>query len=342
MLRALDLAKNALGSAAPNPMVGAVIVHHGQVIGEGYTSAYGGPHAEVNAINSVADRELLKEAEIYVSLEPCAHFGKTPPCADLIVKCGIPRVYVGIEDPNPKVAGGGIKKLREAGCLVETAVLKEEVAAHHKRFLTYQLQQRPYIILKWAESKDGYMAPETASRNSEQQPYWISGPYSRQKVHQWRAEEAAILVGTQTVLDDNPELTVRQWSGRSPLRVVLDRQLRIPETFRVLDGSVKTIVLTEEQKKSDKAQLIYEQIDFSGNVSAAVCSALYRHEVQSLLVEGGARTLETFIREGNWDEARRFTGPVSLGGGLKAPDISGTTPESTEIGTDRLDIIYNA
>ena len=204
MKRALQLARNGLGSSAPNPMVGAVIVYKNRVIGEGYTSAYGGPHAEVNAINAVRDKELLSEAILYVTLEPCSHHGKTPPCVDLIVKQKIPKVIIGVLDPHDKVAGKGVKRLKDAGCMVTVGVLAKECEAHHRRFLTFHKKQRPYIILKWAETKDGFIAPEKNKRSREAQPYWISNKYARQLVHKWRSQEQAILVGTNTVLHDNP------------------------------------------------------------------------------------------------------------------------------------------
>ena len=208
--RCIEIAKNGLGLTAPNPMVGSVIVHNNKIIGEGYTSAYGGNHAEVNAINSVKHKELLKDATLYVSLEPCSHFGKTPPCSDLIVKHQIPNVVIGCMDDNVQVAGKGIAKLKAAGCNVTVGVLETKCKQHHKRFFTFHNKKRPYIILKWAETADGFIAPKT---KNEKKPVWITNTYSRQVVHKWRAEEQAILVGTNTVLEDNPSLTVRDWTG---------------------------------------------------------------------------------------------------------------------------------
>ncbi|HUH46371.1 MAG TPA: bifunctional diaminohydroxyphosphoribosylaminopyrimidine deaminase/5-amino-6-(5-phosphoribosylamino)uracil reductase RibD, partial [Arenibacter sp.] len=202
--RCIQLAKNGLGTTFPNPMVGSIIVHEGKIIGEGHTSSYGGPHAEVNAINSVKDPSQLKESTIYVTLEPCSHFGKTPPCADLIIEHGIPRVVIGTLDPNEKVAGRGVKKLQAAGCDIIVGVLEQECREHHKRFLTYHTKGRPYIILKWAETRDGYIAPPKEKRQKNPEPFWISNPYSQQLVHQWRTQEHAIMVGTTTVLADNP------------------------------------------------------------------------------------------------------------------------------------------
>ncbi|MEX0291327.1 MAG: bifunctional diaminohydroxyphosphoribosylaminopyrimidine deaminase/5-amino-6-(5-phosphoribosylamino)uracil reductase RibD, partial [Flavobacteriaceae bacterium] len=222
MKRCLFLAKKALGHAAPNPMVGCVIVHKETIIGEGYTSAYGRAHAEVNAIRSVHDPSLLPEATLYVTLEPCSHHGKTPPCADLILSHKIPEVVIGLKDPHVKVAGQGIEKLKKAGCEVRLGILENECKKHHRRFLTFHLKKRPYIILKWAQSLDGFMAPEDSKRSEDPQPYWLTNTYSRQLVHKWRSEEQAILVGTNTVIQDNPHLGTRYWNGRSPIRIFSD------------------------------------------------------------------------------------------------------------------------
>ena len=235
MLRCLQLAKNGLGSTYPNPMVGSVIVYEDRIIGEGWHQQAGQPHAEVNAVNSVNDQSLLDKATIYVSLEPCSHFGKTPPCSDLIIAKGIKKVVIGTVDPFAEVAGRGIKKLIDAGCEVLVGVLEQECQQLNKRFFTFHQKKRPYIILKWAESLDGFIAPEAKSRSSRE-PVWITNSYSKQLVHKWRAEEQSILVGTKTVEADNPSLTTRDWSGKSPTRIVLDRELKISEEsccFRV-------------------------------------------------------------------------------------------------------------
>ena len=238
--RCLQIAKNGLGSTRPNPMVGAVIVFENKIIGEGFTSAYGNNHAEVNAIKSVTKKELLARSTLYVTLEPCSHFGKTPPCSDLIVKHKIPKVVIGCMDDNPEVAGKGISKLKASGCKVKVGVLEDECKSHHNRFFTFHNKKRPYIILKWAETKDGFIAPKL---KKEQKPVWITNQYSRQLVHKWRAEEQAILVGTNTVLKDNPSLTVRDWTGNNPLRVVLDRTLKLNSDFSVFDNKAKTLVI---------------------------------------------------------------------------------------------------
>ena len=342
MKRALQLAKNGLGSSAPNPMVGAVIVLENKIIGEGYTSAYGGPHAEVNAINSVKDKELLVKAILYVTLEPCSHHGKTPPCVDLIVKYKISEVIIGVLDPHDKVAGKGIKRLEEAGCNVTVGVLAKECEAHHKRFLTFHKKQRPYIILKWAETRDGFIAPEKSKRLPDAQPYWISNNYSRQLVHKWRSQEQAVLVGTNTVLHDNPVLNVRQWAGKSPTRIVLDKNLKIKGTYHILDKSVKTIIFTEIKDKSQWLNGIdYEVIDFTKNRPQQICEVLHKHNITSVLIEGGAKTLQSFIDAKLWDEARVVTGKINFGDGLKTPKFFGNITRAVELEADIITIYQN-
>ena len=242
--RCIELAQNGLGTTYPNPMVGSVIVHKNKIIGEGWHKKSGEAHAEVNAINSVKDESLLKDATIYVSLEPCSHFGKTPPCSDLIIAKEIKRVVIGTMDPFAKVAGRGIKKLMDAGCEVKVGILEDECLELNKSFFTFLKKQRPYIILKWAQTEDGFIAPEN---REGKRPVWITNKYSGQLVHKWRSEEAAILVGTNTVLKDNPSLNVRKWTGKSPIRIVIDRELKTPDEFPILDGTQKTIMLCENK-----------------------------------------------------------------------------------------------
>ncbi|WP_127141673.1 bifunctional diaminohydroxyphosphoribosylaminopyrimidine deaminase/5-amino-6-(5-phosphoribosylamino)uracil reductase RibD [Flagellimonas marinaquae] len=342
ILRCIELAKKGLGTTAPNPMVGCVIVHQNTIIGEGFTDPYGGSHAEVNAINSVADKELLKEASLYVTLEPCSHYGKTPPCADLIAKYRLKEVFIGLQDPHDKVAGKGIQKLKEAGCKVTVGILKEQCREHHKRFLTFQEKKRPYIILKWAESNDGFLAPEKSLRNSNPEPFWISNPYSKQLVHQWRSQEQAILVGTRTVLEDNPKLTTREWSGKNPVRVVLDRDLKIDADHHVLDKSEQTIVLTSVDDASKYVEGVnYEVIDFSQSLAQQICEVLHQHDITSVIVEGGAQMLQTFINAHMWDEARVFKGIIDFKKGLPAPRLQGTLQHQEQILTDTLSIYRN-
>ncbi len=342
MLRAIELGKNAIGSAAPNPAVGCVIVHDKKIIGEGYTSEYGGNHAEVNAIASVKDKSLLRKATLYVTLEPCSHFGKTPPCADFIIENQIKKVAIGLQDPHHKVAGQGIKKLKEAGCEVLVGILESECREHHKRFLTYHKKKRPYIILKWAKTVDGFIAPEDSTRQKDAQPYWITNTYSRQLVHQWRSQEQAILVGTETVLKDNPKLNVRDWSGNNPIRVVLDRQLRIPNSYHVFDGSVKTIILTENSEQNpSKENIQYEILGFDKQMAEQICEILCRHNIASVIIEGGAQTLQAFIDANLWDEARVFTGTTTFKKGIKAPNITGKVIEKKNSIDDILIVLEN-
>jgi len=342
MLRAIELGKNALGSAAPNPMVGCCIVHEDSIIGEGFTSAYGGPHAEVNAIRSVKDQRLLEKATLYVTLEPCSHFGKTPPCSDLIIEKKIPKVVIGLEDPHTKVAGKGIEKLKAAGVHVVVGFLENHCREHHKRFLTFQEKKRPYVVLKWAESWDGFIAPSSEMRHKTPEPYWITNAYSKQLVHQWRAEEHAILVGTQTVLDDNPKLTVRDWEGSPPIRIILDRGLSIPKSAHVMDGSVKTIVLTDKEKnEKDSENLFFETVDFEMDIVIQICQTLYKHHILSVIIEGGAKTLQTFINTDVWDEARIFKGQSIFSTGIPAPKISGSILSETSMQNDTLTLLEN-
>jgi len=342
MLRCLEIAKNGLGTTAPNPMVGAVIVHEDKIIGEGFTSPYGGPHAEVNAINSVADKELLKHATIYVTLEPCSHHGKTPPCADLIAKHGIPRVVIGLIDPHTKVAGKGIEKLKNAGSNVITGCLEKECREHHCRFLTFQEKKRPYIILKWAQTADGFIAPKKEERATNPEPYWITGPYSRQLVHKWRSEEQSILVGTNTVLEDNPKLDVRLYTGKNPIRIVLDRKLKISADYNILDGSIPTLVLTDMvDTPLQKENVAYRQIDFKGDIAQQICEVLHKENITSVLIEGGTQTLQTFINSGLWDEARIFTGDSQFKTGILAPELKGKIISTKSIDKDTLKIYGN-
>ncbi|GFD93020.1 riboflavin biosynthesis protein RibD [Alteromonas sp. KUL156] len=337
ILRCLELAKKGIGTTRPNPSVGAVIVHNNKIIGEGFTSPYGGPHAEVNAINAVQNQELLKEATIYVTLEPCSHHGKTPPCADLIIEKGIPNIVIGCVDTNSLVAGKGIERLKKAGRNVIVGVCQKDCIEHHRRFFTIQNKKRPYIILKWAETKDGFIAP---LKKDEQKPVWISNQYSQQLVHKWRSEEHAILVGTNTVIADNPSLTTRNWKGNNPMRIVIDKNLRIPSEVTVFDGNVKTIIVTEE-KKEENQHVIYEQIDFSFQVAEQICEVLYKHQIQSVIIEGGAKTLQTFIDANLWDEARVFIGDVVFGEGVKHPIFNAKLSSEEKIDNDTLRIYRN-
>lgn len=331
----MSIAKKGIGYSRPNPSVGAVIVWNNTIIGEGYTSSYGGNHAEVNAINSVKDKTLLKEATIYVTLEPCSHHGKTPPCADLIIKYQFKKVVIGCIDSNRLVAGKGVERLKKAGVDVLVGVLESECLYHHRRFFTVQEKKRPYIILKWAETKDGFIAPLSKEK---QQPVWISNQYSQQLVHQWRSQEHAIMVGTSTVIDDNPTLNVRSWSGQNPVRIVLDRSLRIPKTATIFDKSVQTIVITEVGAKPQQfdKNLIFEEIYFSKNIAIQICEVLQKNKIQSVIIEGGLQTLQTFIDEDLWDEARVFVGDKEFKEGVPSPKLNKVTNEEMNLHTDVL------
>ena len=324
--RCIQIAKNGLGSTSPNPMVGSVIVYKNTIIGEGFTSPYGGNHAEVNAINSVSNKDVLKEATLYVTLEPCSHFGKTPPCSDLIVKHKIPNVVIGCVDDNEKVAGKGINKLRTSGCNVIVGVLENECKNHHKRFFTFHNKKRPYIILKWAETNDGFIAPET---KNEQKPVWITNAFSRQLVHKWRAEEQAILVGTNTVQEDNPSLTVRDWTGENPIRIVIDKNEKLSKTHTVFNADVETILISKNN------------INFSKNVAKQICDLLFEKHINSVIIEGGAKTLQSCIDANLWDEARVFTGQLEFKKGIKAPKFKGKLISEENIITDTLKIYKN-
>lgn len=335
--RCLQLAKNGLGTTYPNPLVGCVIVYKGKIIGEGWHRKAGEPHAEVNAIYSVKNKSLLSKATIYVSLEPCSHFGKTPPCCDLIIKHKIPNVVVGTIDPNNKVSGNGIQRLIENGINVIVGVLEKECNELNKRFFTFQNKKRPYIILKWAESKEGYIAPLTKDKL---EPVWISNSFSRQLVHKWRSEEQAILVGTQTVLDDNPKLDTRYWKGENPLRIVLDRTGRISEKYFVKDNKTKTIILSQQENLNAYENLIFESVIFDKQHTKNYIDLLYKYGIQSVIIEGGKQTLQSFINDNLWDEARVFIGNTTLKEGIKAPVLKGFSA-SNKIQDDKLNFFLN-
>lgn len=314
--RCIQLARNGMCNAAPNPMVGAVIVHNDRIIGEGYHARCGEGHAEVNAIRSVKDESLLQESTIYVSLEPCSHYGKTPPCADLIIRKGIPRVVVGCVDPFSLVSGRGIQKLKDAGIDVKVGVLEAECRQLIKRFVTFNTQQRPYITLKWAESADGFID----INREEGQPVVLSTPITSMYVHKQRAEHHAILVGRKTALLDNPSLTTRNWYGKNPVRLVIDKELTLPTSLKLFDGSVPTWVFTAQDKAST-SQVTYFKLDFSRSILPQILQKLYENKLQALLVEGGSQLLQSFIDEGLWDEIYTEHSAKVLENGVKGPVI---------------------
>lgn len=316
--RCIQLAKNGLCNAAPNPMVGAVIVHNDTIIGEGYHIRCGEAHAEVNAVRSVKDESLLKESTIYVSLEPCSHHGKTPPCTDLIINKGIPRVVVGCQDPFSLVAGRGIAKLREAGIEVKVGVLEEECRQLIRRFVTFNTLRRPFITLKWAESADGFID----LHRTEGHPYIFSSPLSSMLVHKRRAEHSAILVGRRTALLDNPSLTTRNWFGKNPVRMVIDKDLALPKHLALFDGSVRTLVFTQREDTSNRPNVEHIRLDFKIDILPQIMEVLYKEKLQSLMVEGGSILLQSFIDAGCWDEAYIEQSDAHLKDGVKAPSFS--------------------
>jgi diaminohydroxyphosphoribosylaminopyrimidine deaminase/5-amino-6-(5-phosphoribosylamino)uracil reductase len=340
MQRCLELALLGMGSVSPNPMVGAVIVHDDRIIGEGYHHRYGEAHAEVNAVNAVIEKhnnyaDLLKDATIYVSLEPCAHYGKTPPCADLIIKHHIPKVVVGCRDPFEQVDGKGIEKLKDAGIEVITRVLEEESKWLNRRFFTRIKKQRPYIILKWAKTADGFFAPDNNSQ------HWITGVASRKLVHQWRGEEDVVLIGKNTAAIDNPQLNVRYGGGKSPKRVVIDRRLELNPGLYLFDQSIETLVFNEIKTEINENIKYIALEDFERYVPQYILYQLYLQDIQSVIIEGGAYTLNTFIEAGLWDEARIFTGQTNLIKGIKSPVITGNIAGEYLTGTDTLQLLYN-
>lgn len=331
MQRCIQLAENGLGTTYPNPMVGCVIVHQGKIIAEGWHQKAGGFHAEAAAIHKIPHKEILKNSILYVSLEPCSHFGKTPPCADLIIQHQIPKVVVGCVDSNVQVNGSGIQKLQKAGVDVKVGVLEKECLDLNKRFFTFHQQKRPYVILKWAQTADGFMAPQ----NGEQK--WITHEFTKQWVHQWRTEEQAILVGTHTARSDNPQLNSRLWAGNQPTRVVLDRILKLNPDLNLFDNSQKTIVFTEKSGENQE-NLRFIQMDFNENPAEQILDHLFQLGIQSIIVEGGKQTLETFIEKGLWDEARIFTSQEIWGEGIHSPQLNGNLIETKIILNDRLEI----
>jgi len=323
MQRCLQLAKNASGHTFPNPLVGSVVVWQDRIIGEGWHQKAGEPHAEVRALNAVKDKSLLSEATVYVNLEPCSHYGKTPPCADLLVSSGIKRVVIGALDSNAVVSGRGVEKLQKAGILVTSGVLENECRELNKRFYCFHERKRPWILLKWAQSADGFLSPE---QKDEQAPVYLTGLLSRQLVHRWRSEEHAILVGSQTAIDDNPKLDVRLWHGRNPVKILIDRRKRVSENHAIFkDG--QTIVFSEP---------------VDGDFMRFVMDELYRAGIQSVLVEGGRKTLTEFIQSGFWDQARVFVSDVVLGNGTLAPVFNAVAGRETQVGGDKLLEYQNA
>lgn len=337
MFRALQLAKLGGVSVAPNPMVGAVIVHNSQIIGEGFHQKYGEAHAEVNAVNSVKDKTLLREATIYVTLEPCSHFGKTPPCADLLIRSEFKRVVIAQVDPFSEVAGRGIEKLKAAGIQVDCGILEKEAKELNKRFITFHTKKRPFITLKWAQTKDGFIDSDR-SQKKETGIHWISQPETQIITHEIRSTEQAILVGWRTIQNDNPTLTTRSFKGPNPIRIVIDPQLQAPKDSRVFIDGMKTLVLNQLEDKTLDETWYIELVELNINT---ILETLFQHGISSVLVEGGANTLDQFIQSGLWDEALVITGENEFGSGLKAPVISKNPVKTVWFGKDRLDYFHN-
>jgi diaminohydroxyphosphoribosylaminopyrimidine deaminase/5-amino-6-(5-phosphoribosylamino)uracil reductase len=339
MGRCLELAHKGLGVTAPNPMVGCVLVAGGKIIGQGYHREFGKAHAEVNAIQSVMKTEWLASSTLYVNLEPCSHHGKTPPCTDLILEKGIPRVVIGTQDPNKTVSGRGISRLRDNGVRVNVGIRQQECLELNRRFFTSHLNNRPYIILKWAETKDGYIDRKRTSGGSGK-INWITGTLERQLVHKWRSEEQAILVGTRTALTDDPELTVRDWSGRQPLRLVIDRKGKLPNSLKLLDGETPTVIFSE---RALRPTVNLRQVKIAGDQDMldGILDFLYDNQIQSIIVEGGRATLEGFIKRDLWDEARVFTGDKQFGSGIRAPLLAVDVSEKHQIAGSTLSIYRN-
>lgn len=338
MNRCFQLALLGSGNVAPNPMVGAVLVYNDRIISEGYHAKFGGPHAEVMALAPINDRKILEQATLYVSLEPCSHSGKTPPCTELIISKNIRKVVVAVEDPFPQVNGSGIKQLAEAGIEVSIGLLEEQAKRINRRFFTFHQNKRPYIILKWAQSPDGYIAP--VAENKKGIVHWISNPVSQRLVHRWRSEEQAILAGRKTIEADNPQLNVRGIAGNDPVKIIIDPDLSLNESYTVFKSETPVIIFNLV-KNSIAKNITYVKINNHGEMIKEILDFLYQYKIQSVLIEGGAFTINKFITGGCWDEARIFTGGKLLQNGTPAPAFSGILYEKHKIADDTLDIYFN-
>ena len=339
MKRCLQLALNGEGTTYPNPLVGSVIVHRGKIIGEGFHYKAGKPHAEVNAINSVKDKDLLRESTLYVNLEPCAHFGRTPPCSLAIIQNKIPKVVIGCVDSFSEVAGKGIGMMRNAGVEVTTGILEEESRYINRRFFTFHEKNHPYVILKWAQTVDGFIDIERKP-GAIAQPTWITNEWARRAVHKQRSTEQAVLIGTNTALKDDPSLTLRDWKGTPPVRVVIDRSLKLPASLKVFSGEEKTLVLNES-KNETKGNVHFIKTDLTKNSIQNILSVLWEQNIQSVVVEGGRDTLQGFIDAGLWDEAFVYMGGKWFENGVKAPVISGKPEKQEEFGDSKLFVYRN-
>ncbi len=336
MKRCLSLAKKGIGYTSPNPLVGCVIVYNNKIIGEGWHKNYGESHAEVNAIKNVNDTSVLNKSTIYVNLEPCNHYGKTPPCSELIIKYKIPKLVIGVKDPNKKVNGNGIDKLKKHGCKIKINVLKKDCVNLNKRFFTFHQKKRPYVILKWARTKDGFIAPLNKTKNAKK-IFWISNPLSVQKVHKLRSTEDGILVGINTILKDDPSLTLRKWNGKHPKRYVIDPNLKIDDKSKVIkDKHPLTIINSHKNFKTKNKKWI--KCNF--NKTLNVLKILYKENIQSVIIEGGTKTIQHFIDENLWDEAQVFTGAKKIIKGIKEPILNIKESYYEKIGDNKLSLYY--
>lgn len=339
MRRCLELASCAAGMTYPNPLVGSVIVHDNRIIGEGYHMRAGEPHAEVIAVDSVRRRELLPASALYVNLEPCSHYGRTPPCADLIISCRIRKVVIGTPDTSEKVSGKGIIKLRDAGCEVAVGVLENECRIINRRFFTFHEKKRPYIILKWAQSSDGFI-DMVRGKDYPREPVWITGSAEKVLVHRWRSEEQAILAGAETVRKDDPRLNVREWTGNDPVKLILSSSGNLGSSPAVLSSGGRVIVFTHNEEASIRGAEMY-LLDRKRDSAGQIAEFLYGEGIQSLFVEGGAEVLAHFIGSGLWDEARIFTGRKQFGRGVRAPLVEGKLLSSEDFDQSTLKLFYN-
>ncbi len=331
MQRCLDLALLGQGSVSPNPMVGCVIVKDDKIIGEGYHQKFGGPHAEVMAIAAVKEQHLLEGATVYVSLEPCAHFGKTPPCSNLLIEKKIAHVVIACKDPNPKVAGKGIERLQKAGLEVEVGILNTAAQQLNKRFFCLHQKQRPHVVLKWAQTKDGFL--DRLRTDNQKGINWISSEESRSLVHHWRSQEMSILVGKHTALNDNPSLTVRDVSGKNPIRILIDSQLQVQNDISLFSTDAPTLIFN--RLKNEKKENI-EWIKIPETSTKYILDELYQRGIHSVMVEGGSRTLQYFIIDNVWDEAYVLVGDLHFGEGVKAPILNRVPTHVHHFGTDQI------
>ncbi len=338
ILRCFELALKGMGNTSPNPLVGCVIVYNDNIIGEGYHQQYGKAHAEVNAINAVVDKSLLKDSTLYVNLEPCVHHGKTPPCVDLILKYNIPNIVIANSDPFEKVNGGGIDKLKALGCKVYVEICKDEGRFLNRRFFTFHEKKRPYIILKWAQTLDGFIDVDRSNKNSRYK-YWITNDKCRMLVHKWRSEESAIMIGANTALNDNPQLNVREWVGKNPVRIVIDENNCLNTNLNIFDGSVETLIFSPKKLKIPNTEFI--EIDFAKPIIPQIINVLFERNIISVIIEGGKMLLTSFIENNIWDEARVLVGNKEFTKGVKAPSLLLDYDETLKLDEDNIYFYYN-